>query len=68
METMNQLAQELTRLPVETRWLLRGVQLGMLMASEIQTAQQEAKPYVEETTSSLGRAVCDAADRRPVHP
>ena len=63
METMNQLAQELTRLPVETRWLLRGVQLGMLMASEIQTAQQEATCYVSESSSSPGCSVHHAADR-----
>ena len=46
MDNATQLAQELMHLPVETRWLLRGIQIGMLMAAEVQTAQQEESSNV----------------------
>lgn len=64
MDFMNQVAQDLAHLPAETLWLLRGIQLGLQMASEVSTTtRQEATRYEAKTPAPTGSAVCNAAYR-----
>ena len=53
-QTLLSLVDDLNTLPLETRWLLRGIQLGLKLSGEVEASRAADLARVGLTPKSLG--------------
>ena len=53
-KTLLSLVDDLNTLPLETRWLLRGIQLGLKLSGEVEASREADLARVGLTPKSLG--------------
>ena len=53
-QTLLSLVDDLNTLPLETRWLLRGIQLGLKLSGEVEASREADLARVGLTPKSLG--------------
>lgn len=53
-QTLLSLVDDLNTLPLETRWLLRGIQLGLKLSGEVEASREADLARVGLTPKTLG--------------